>query len=109
MKYRGKREDVQDYFPVIESVVDSLGNSASNTKYAQTIVSDVVCRVGDTVEIQVFSTDPQGGELEYSIQRLPLKKWSNSNKNTITFTSGDIGKMCDINVIIRSKRGYYAY
>lgn len=34
MKSRGKRDTPDGYFPVIEAVTDSLGNSASNTQYA---------------------------------------------------------------------------
>lgn len=109
MKYRGKKEDADDYFPVIEAVADSLGNNASNTSYAQHIVSKVSVRVGDEVEIKVFSTDPLGGELEYSISRIGAKRWNESNNRTIVFSEEDIGRCCDINVMVRSKRSYYAY
>ncbi len=109
MKYRGKKEDIDDYFPVIESVRDSLGNSAINPGYAQAILSPITLRVGDEVEISVTSIDPYGDELEYSIARIGHKEWGTSNKVILKFSADDIGKTCDINVMIKSKRNYHAY
>jgi hypothetical protein len=109
MKYRGKREEVDDYFPVVEAVTDSLGNNASNTTYAQAIVARSPVRVGDEVEIRISSTDPMGEELEYSIARIGQKDWRKENWRTITFHEEDIGKICDINVMVRSSRPYHAY
>lgn len=109
MKYRGKKEDADDYFPAIEAVADSLGNNASNTSYAQPIPSQTTVRVGDEVEIEVFSTDPLGDELEYSISRIGEKFWQDANSAKIVFAEEDIGRCCDINVMVRSKRKYHAY
>lgn len=109
MKYRGKKEDADDYFPIIEAVADSMGNKASNTSYAQPIQSIVSVRAGDEVEIMVFSTDPLGGELEYSICRIGETQWQDSNSKMIVFSEKDIGRCCDINVMLRSKRSHHAY
>jgi len=84
MKSRGKREVPDDYFPVIEAVADSLGNKASNTAYAQPICAATPVRVRDEVEIQVFSSDPLGGNLEFSIARIGAKDWGASNARRIS-------------------------
>ena len=109
MKSRGKRDSEDAYFPVIEAVTDSLGNKASNTNYAQTIAAACRVYVGDELEIRVFSTDPLGGQLEFSIARIGPKEWSPSNARSIRFTEADIGRACDINVMVRSTRTYHAY
>jgi len=109
MKSRGKRVSPADYFPLIEAVADSLGNRASNTAYAQTICASTPVRVGDQVEIQAFSTDPLGGGVEFSIARINHKEWSRSNARIICFVESDIGRACDINVMVRSERAYHAY
>lgn len=109
MKYRGKKMDVNDYFPKIESVRDSYGTNVSNPCYAQMIINNNPFKVGDSVEITAFSTDPQGDKLQFSIERIGTKNWISTNKKIITFEEKDIGKCCDINVMIRSTRSYYAY
>jgi hypothetical protein len=109
MKYRGKKEDPDDFFPVVEAVTDSLGNIISNSVYAQTIVSKAVLKVGDTVEILAFSTDPLGGMIEYSISRIGQTLWTTANKATITFQKSDIGRCCDIQIKVKSTRDFHAY
>ena len=109
MKYRGKKEDPNDYFPVIEAVNDSLGNCAENTRYAQIIQSKQLVKVGNTIEIIGYSTDPLGDVLEYSIARIGHTNWSKSNRGIISFMQSDIGKCCDIQIKVRSKRDYHAY
>jgi hypothetical protein len=109
MKIRGKKDSPEGYFPVIEAVTDSLGNKASNTRYAQHIVAATPVRVGDEVEIQVFSTDPEGAPLHYSIARIGRKEWLSVNRKSIIFTDADIGRCCDINVMVKSDRPHHAY
>lgn len=109
MKYRGKKENPNDFFPVVEAVTDSLGNAITNSVYAQCVVSKTIVRVGDSVEILAFSTDPLGGEIEYSINRIGERGWSMGNRATITFQKSDIGRCCDIQIKVRSKRDNHAY
>lgn len=109
MKYRGKKENPDDYFPVIEAVSDSLGNQIATPSYAQMLVSDEVVRVGDEIEIQVFSTDPMGEKLEFSIERIGDERWTENSTRKILFSEEDIGKTCDINICVKSKRDYHAY
>lgn len=109
MKFRGKKEDADDYFPVIEAASDSLGNNVANPKYAQMIVSSETVRVGDEIELSGYSTDPLGEELQYSIARIGSKNWSNKNSRTITFIQSDIGRCCDIQICVKTNRDYHAY
>ena len=109
MQYRGKRENLSDYFPVIEAASDSLGNSVSNPSYSYMLVSPIHAHVGDSVEIIGYSTDPQGGILEYNISKAGTINWTEANRATIAFTIEDIGKCCDVRVQIRTKRDYHAY
>ncbi len=109
MQYRGKRENPDDFFPVIDSVSDSLGNQVSNPNYAHHIASKVIVHVGDEVEITGYSIDPCGGTIEYSIARICQKNWSESNRGIIKFTESDIGRCCDIQIMIRTTRSYHAY
>ncbi|MBB6187008.1 Swt1 family HEPN domain-containing protein [Rhodanobacter sp. MP7CTX1] len=109
MKHRGRGDDPDTYFPKIEAVTDNLGNQASNTNYAQQIICKPTLRVGDEVEIRIDSIDPLGGELSYSIARIGPKVWTSKNIGVIRFTEQDIGKFCDINVMVRSVRNHHAY
>lgn len=109
MAYRGKKENPDDYFPIVEAVSDSLGNKLTNTVYAQIIESCIVVKVGDTVDILTYSTDPLGGEIEYNIGRIGNQNWSKDNRATIIFEKSDIGRCCDINIKIRSIREHHAY
>jgi hypothetical protein len=109
MKYRGKKVNPDDFFPVVEAVTDSLGNSISNSVYAQIIQSCKVLKIGDTVEIIAYSTDPLGGAVEYSISRISERSWTKNNKVTITFERADIGRSCDIQIMVRSERDFHAY
>ncbi|QWP77510.1 hypothetical protein J5226_03640 [Lysobacter sp. K5869] len=112
MKFRGARDDMHSFFPVIEHVTDSLGNQMANPAYATMIVAKDPVRVGDTVEIRVSSIDPQGEPLLYKFRRVNvplLGDWVDSNSMTITFAESDIGKACDINVMVKTRRSYHAY
>ena len=110
MMYRGKGENPDNYFPVIEAANDSIGNGVTNPGYARIVVSEKVMRVGDSVEIICYSSDPMGGELLYSIakQRMGFI-WRKENKSTVTFKREDIGRICDIHVYVKSDRRFHAY
>ncbi|KAB1064734.1 hypothetical protein [Salibacter halophilus] len=109
MQYRGKKEDSEDFFPRIEAANDSLGNSISNPTYSQIIVNDGTVRVGEEIELKAYSTDPLGDKIEFSIERIGEENWSESNKRKLTFKHDDIGKTCDIQIKIKSKKDYHAY
>lgn len=112
MKFRGLKDDMDSYFPVIEHVADSLGNKEANPAYGCGIEASEPVRVGDAVEIRVSSTDPLGQPMLYHIGRqrsLAPATWSHENFKTITFEEADIGKSCDIRIQIKTARGHHAY
>lgn len=111
MMYRGKKDDPSDYFPVIELIRDSLGNSMSAPIGNLVLVSTVVCHVGDSVDISVQSIDPQGGELEYWINQHYENHhigWQPSPTRSITFTERDIGIHTTVYAMVRTQRDYHA-
>ncbi len=111
MMYRGKKDDPSDYFPVIELVRDSLGNSMSAPIGNQILVSKIVCRVGDSIDISIQSIDPQGGELEYWINKHYENHrdgWQASPTRSITCTEKDIGAQMTVYAMARTQRDYHA-
>ncbi|WP_150625965.1 Swt1 family HEPN domain-containing protein [Pandoraea captiosa] len=108
--HRGKGENVDDYFPLIELARDNLGNFAPLPNGLKFIEIKNVLRVGDSVEFQIIATDPYGADLKYSIHRPGQPyDWSHENNKTITFDKADIGKTCDIQMMVKSTRGYTAF
>ncbi|WP_186129885.1 Swt1 family HEPN domain-containing protein [Burkholderia gladioli] len=109
MQYRGKGENVDSYFAVIEAIKDNLGNSYPCPNGGNMVVAEQILHVGDTIEFYVTSTDPNGRELEYSITRTGKPEdWQKENHKAITLTEEYIGKMCDFSIRIRTDKPYTA-
>lgn len=111
MLYRGKRQDMDSYFPIIEAVSDSIGTVKVDPRRCGWDAKHPV-RVGDSVEVRVSSTDPMGEPLEYSIGKIRSPEpqhWSPDSWAEIRFTEEDVGKSCDVLVRIRTKRKHHAY
>lgn len=98
-----------DYFPKIESASDSYGNKIENAYYGASNQSQTIVREGDTVEFHCKAKDPTGAGLEYSVARIGEKNWVENKNGSIKFERKDIGKMFDIQIMIRSKNDYHAY
>lgn len=56
IQYRGKGEDVDSYFAVIEAIKDNLGNSYFCPHGGNMVVAEQILHVGDTIEFYVTST-----------------------------------------------------
>jgi hypothetical protein len=97
-----------DFFPKIKSAKDNYGNSLENPVYAQTIQSKTVLREGDVIELNCEIKN-HSEEIEYRIARIGEQYWSPENNRSIKLERKDIGKTCDIQVMIRSKKDYHAY
>ncbi|EKS9915571.1 MULTISPECIES: Swt1 family HEPN domain-containing protein [Burkholderia] len=109
MQYRGRGENVDSYFAVIEAIKDNLGNSYPCPHGGNMVIAEQILRVGDTIEFHVTSTDPNGGQLEYSIARTGKPEdWQKENHKTITLTEEHIGKFCDFSIRIRTDKPYTA-
>lgn len=111
MLYRGNRQDMDSYFPVIEAISDSLGFIKSNPG-GYGWKADNVVGVGDSVEVRVSSTDPMGEPLEYSISKYytpGTEHWSTESWAVICFNESDVGKECNIHIKIRTRRKHHAH
>jgi hypothetical protein len=115
IRYRSKMETGEDYFPRLESVRDDLGNvwvPPGYDDYGTMIVSEALLRPGDTVTWVVSATDPMGDPLSYRASILGGSgrdtEWQESNVLSFTMTEADVGRMCDVNIYIRSPREYHA-
>lgn len=108
VRYHNKMENADDYFPRIESVRDSAGNtwpSPSQINNHQTL------RVGDELQIVITATDPMGEILEYGYYWHPFggEIWFESNAFTIQITEQLVGKLKELHLRVRSKRANHAY
>jgi hypothetical protein len=109
MQYRGKGENVEAYFPKIEAIKDNLGNIYPPQAGGNGVITQQVLRVGDTLEFQITSTDPNDGKLEYSLgTNWGVDNWSEDSTKTLTLTDEYIGKNCDLIIKIRSDKPYHA-
>jgi len=66
VRYRSKQESVEDFYPRIESVRDSLGNIWVAGDLATKIVKHPL-RLNDLLDLVVTARDPQDAELEFGI------------------------------------------
>lgn len=90
-----------DIYPVIGSVVDSVGrtNTGSVGKNSLNGMSDAVVKVGDKITFTVSASDPNGDPVSYAFYVQPsgggfeLKQgWSSNNAFEWTVTSHEIGQ-----------------
>jgi hypothetical protein len=114
VKYRSKEETGADYYPRIESVRDSLGNSYLPGRLGSLMVlTKMSLRPGDTIDFVVAASDPMGAELEYRFQvgRLLQERttgWLRDNTHTVEVERRDVGDTFGVQVEIRSPREYRA-
>jgi len=109
--YFSNMDTGESYFPRIESVQDSLGNTwtfGTNTK--DFIHTNQVLRPGDVIQFVVTAFDPLSGKLEYSFERgfVGVTNWIDNPFENIEITEKDIGKNLVIAIAIRSERDYHA-
>lgn len=109
VRFRSQLDTEESYFPRIERVRDSLGNSWLPDQ--QSIVVDTlrILRPGDKLDFVVTATDPLGGELEYRIQvsgvGLPSQK---ENSFSIEIQEKHIKKKAEVMITVSSLRNYHA-
>lgn len=71
--YMSSQDPAGDYFPRIESITDSFGNTFNGSDpnspnaFISTIQTGLGLRVGDTVTFDCVGTDPHGRELEWEL------------------------------------------
>lgn len=80
--YMSSQDPAGDYFPRIESITDSFGNTfngsdpSSRNAFVSTIQTGLGLRVGDTFTFDCVGTDPHGRELEWELHHSNMTQTS---------------------------------
>lgn len=108
--YFSKMETGESYYPRIESIQDSLGNTYSigNSK---TFATKRILRPGDQIQFQVSGSDPLGEEIEYTV--LPLSvpyeyEWKTEGGFDLTIQNKHVKQLLCIHIAIKSRREFHA-
>jgi hypothetical protein len=107
VRYRSKRETSEDYYPRIESVRDSLGNTCIQAY--QLVETGMRVRVADVIEYVITATDPMGEPLQYALYESTDTRWQDQNVLSLTLGQHHIEKKHSVLLAIRSQRRYHAY
>lgn len=99
-RYLSQRDTPDEYFPRLESVRDSLGNSFGTSPHRP------VLRVGDEIEFLAEAWDPMGRTLEYSWSTYPaspaaFKDWSADNRFSWRVQPNQVANPAWVNVSMR--------
>lgn len=109
-EYFSRMETGDSYYPRIECVQDTFGNSW--TLGDQTLlVTGRRLRPGDVIEFSVSATDPLGEALEFAFVAvsIPLTyEWKESGDFSIVLDSSHVQNALSIQIAIRSKREFHA-
>ena len=112
VRWRSRRERVDDVFPRIESVRDSLGSMWTPATGSVIFRTEKTLRPGDQIDFVVTARDPEDLPLEYRLVlelfavRFPDPQWQRSNLFSLTITDVHIGNLHP-ELQIRSTREYH--
>ncbi len=107
--WRNRREVVEDYFPKIDEVLDSMGNHWSSGM-GKMIFTKTLLKPGDDLEIAVKVFDPESWTLQYGIKpdsELEIS-WGSSSHLFYRVREGDVKRPFFVTLLIRSSRNYHA-
>lgn len=109
-EYFSKMETKESYYPRLECVQDSYGNSwaIGEPKVKGTGLS---LRPGDPIEFSVTGTDPLGESIEYAVlpNAVPYKfEWKQSGDFSFVLDTSHVGDVLWITIAVRSGREYHA-
>jgi hypothetical protein len=108
--YFSKMETGESYYPRIECVQDSLGNSWAIGEQ-NTLVTNKVLRPGDEIQFNVSATDPLGETIEFTIMPLSSTwefEWKENGDFSLIIKKQYVGKIFWICIAVRSKREFHA-
>ena len=110
VRYRSKLDDIDEYFPRIEFVQDSFGNSYDATSSSQGVITKSVLRPGDDLSFTISARDPMDRPLEYCLYVGGSNKfqWSECNSFTLTINEAHIGKIFLIELLVKNNEDYRA-
>jgi len=110
VRYRSKRETSEDYFPRIESAMDSLGNIWTPTLGPIPVFTRMILRPDDVIDYIVTARDPEDMPLDYGIRiKSESIRWEKHGEFSIKITNECIGQYFDIDLFVRSHRSYHAH
>ena len=110
VRYRSRRETIDDCFPKIESARDNLGNIwVPGNKTGQIVFTEMTLRPGDSINYIVTARDPEDLTLEYGIDiGHEGIKWQSLNSFVVEITVEHISRTFTIHLYIKSSRDYHA-
>jgi hypothetical protein len=111
IRWRSRRERVDDCFPRIESIRDSLGNLWTSSTPAVTFDTGTTLRPGDKIDIVVTARDPEDLRLEYRLAVVGKddpSDWQESSVFSLEIKEAHISANLFIDLQIRSPRSYHA-
>ena len=112
IRYRSKMETSEDYYPRIESVQDSLGNTWTHEgpRTGKVLFTNNKLRPGDIINFIVTARDPLDESIEISINKSTQREdnWTQDNHFEVLIEEKDVMRYFFINIKIRSLRKYHA-
>lgn len=111
IRYRNKMDSIEDVFPRIESVRDSLGHIWTPDQNTYILETGSILRPNDVIEFVITASDPKGEQLEYGLDFFRIGSetiWQEDNSFTIKLLESHISKQFSIKLSIRSLRDYHA-
>ncbi len=104
IRYRSKKETIDDCFPRIESVRDSLGNIWTPQSPAGPVFTNMAIRPGDKIDFVLTARDPEDQPLEYCMEARGIGStgWKKDGNFSINITNKCIGKMFRVELMVRS-------
>jgi hypothetical protein len=109
VRYRSKKDTMDDCFPRIEAVRDSLGNIWSPGG-GNAVNTELTLRPGDVVDFVVTATDPQAQPLSYGLQLdgHGATSWNDTGRFEITIRPEHISRKLVVALYVKSPREYHA-
>jgi len=110
IRYRNKMETIDDCFPRIECVRDSLGSIWTAEQPVSALDTGIVLHPGDYVEFVATARDPEDLDLEYGIMtKVNSIQWQGSRYLSLKIDQEHISIDFNVYIAIKSARVYHAY
>jgi len=109
-EYFSNMETGESYYPRIESIQDSLGNTWSSGS-SKTNDTKRTLRPTDQIQFTISATDPMGEQLEYSVHpgSVPYEfEWKKEGNFELTINESHVAQKLWINIAIKSPRPFHA-
>ncbi len=108
--YFSKMETGESYYPRIESIQDSLGNTWGIGD-SGTIDTGKVLRPGDQLQFKIIGTDPMGEVIEYGVFPNAMPKedeWNHTGDFDLTIKDNHVSQKMLFILVLKSSRKFHA-